>query len=443
MSRFRRGVFFVGLYLLKVAEAPTTGVPLEKRGPRAWDNFYALPTYDTTRLLIHSVSDASSKIWLPKLLSFLTLLEERGWGEAQGTMIDRLLARRLDEMCYGERLGYAEGQALVSGLVLVAPELRNVLKRAYRSLLAWKRLNSGKEGEPVPEELVWLIAHHFFTTGDLESGIITLVSFDGYLRSEDWHQLFWEDLFSSGGLVGCVFGVSDRGMSVKGGTNQGLVFSRGVVAEAIWALRGCRSEGEKLFRMSQFSWRRKWAGALEALELPFLGPPHSLRHAGPSEDLQRGRRTLIGIQRRGRWKFPSSVARYTKTHILVAQRSQAGTSKVHAGAEIQHDPRRILADAVRSSKAHKSQLGRNLLHVWGRAIARDHWDEDPMAGMSKTTRRYGDLKNRTLPELKMWCRARGLPVSGAKSDVIDRLLPVLERDDSADDFASDGSTASR
>ena len=51
--------------------------------------------------------------------------------------------------------------------------------------------------------------------------------------------------------------------------------------------------------------------------VPFAGPPHSIRHSGPSEDLSQNIASLETVRRRGRWKALESVQRYTKTFALV------------------------------------------------------------------------------------------------------------------------------
>ncbi len=49
--------------------------------------------------------------------------------------------------------------------------------------------------------------------------------------------------------------------------------------------------------------------------------PCVLRHSGPSGDYLRRRRSLMDIQRRGRWAVESSVRRYTKAARNMSQMS--------------------------------------------------------------------------------------------------------------------------
>ena len=46
--------------------------------------------------------------------------------------------------------------------------------------------------------------------------------------------------------------------------------------------------------------------------------PYQLRHSGPSKDRSRNSRSLLEVQKRGRWKSHKSVARYEKSGRLAA-----------------------------------------------------------------------------------------------------------------------------
>ena len=49
--------------------------------------------------------------------------------------------------------------------------------------------------------------------------------------------------------------------------------------------------------------------------------PHSVRHAGPSEDAVHKQADLAAIQKRGRWGSPKSAVRYEKGTKLLRQLS--------------------------------------------------------------------------------------------------------------------------
>ena len=68
--------------------------------------------------------------------------------------------------------------------------------------------------------------------------------------------------------------------------------------------------------------QKEWDKAKEELAMPWIGPPHDLRHAGASRDVEGSHRSLEEVRRRGRWRAAASVQRYTKTFWLVKQRAR-------------------------------------------------------------------------------------------------------------------------
>ena len=75
--------------------------------------------------------------------------------------------------------------------------------------------------------------------------------------------------------------------------------------------------GEKLNSISPADYRKRWHEACRQLRY-FPGPPHQLRHTGPSHDYITGYRTLEQSRVRGRWSAGgSTVQRYAKTHSYI------------------------------------------------------------------------------------------------------------------------------
>ena len=68
-----------------------------------------------------------------------------------------------------------------------------------------------------------------------------------------------------------------------------------------------------LFRHSDAQFLDAFNRALARLGIQGLGiVPHSIRHSGPSDDFRSGKRDLVAIKFRGRWRSDGSVRRYTK-----------------------------------------------------------------------------------------------------------------------------------
>ena len=105
--------------------------------------------------------------------------------------------------------------------------------------------------------------------------------------------------FKASRLPILVLGESFRGESVKTGHNQGVVIRRGWIVDIFLALKD-EANGGKVFPFGQERLRQAWHRTLRSRGLDFAGPPHSIRHSGPSEDLARGRSTLELVRRRGR-----------------------------------------------------------------------------------------------------------------------------------------------
>eukprot|EP00959_Pyramimonas_sp_CCMP1952_P144347 3021869-Pyramimonas_sp.AAC.1 len=61
-----------------------------------------------------------------------------------------------------------------------------------------------------------------------------------------------------------------------------------------------------------------------------MGPPHGIRHAAAADFVAAGG-GLEEARRRGRWKTPSALSRYTKVHTLIRRRSQLPSTTMETG----------------------------------------------------------------------------------------------------------------
>ena len=97
---------------------------------------------------------------------------------------------------------------------------------------------------------------------------------------------------------------------------------------------------EKLFDITAESYRAAWRVACAALRSMegcsslAVGPPHSVRHAGPSRDSASGYRSVWQIQRRGRWSSEKSVMRYAKTWAWTSALARTPPAIMQRGAEL-------------------------------------------------------------------------------------------------------------
>ena len=214
---------------------------------------------------------------------------------------------------------------------------------------SWRRLAITSEGGPICEEIVFAIAADMFAEGELIEGVWVLVQYDAYAREQDLDQLQTSDVSYDSVKVALVFGVSDRGESVKTGSNQGVILFRGFISDLLLALKQHVKVG-KVFRKSQAQIRKAWHRVLQKLRILHTGPVHSLRHSGPSNDIAHERLSLEGVRRRGRWAILASVQRYSKTFALVRYRVNTPTALFDTGSLLVENPRAGFSRALRSCR---------------------------------------------------------------------------------------------
>ena len=201
------------------------------------------------------------------------------------------------------------------------------------------------------------VAHN---VGALEALVIVL-SLDAYLREQDWEMLRCEDVYvelrgKDVPSVALLFGRRHRGESVKTGQDQGVCVEDEFVARAIAGLVEGRPRDENIFGFSSSHFRKVWAKALEALDLQWVGPPHTLRHSGPSFDASTGRRDLEQTRRRGRWKQLKSVERYAKGHALTMHLSRLPRHLKEKGRELKDNFHRVFLKAWPASDPRPASL---------------------------------------------------------------------------------------
>ena len=359
------------------ARAPreTDAVRLEKRGPRAWENFMSSPITPlskggTTRLIVHAVADASALQWIPKVREFLQAAKRSGTDLSMPEGLDRGLAQYMDWLCYGEQRSPSIGSLLFFGILCLLPEMKGRLPLAARSLQSWTRLAVSVEGGPLPEEVIYLVAVEMLREGHLLEGCWVLCQYDTYGREQDMEQLCGCDIAWDGRTMALLLGASARGESVKTGQNQGVVVRRALVADILLALKENAGEN-KVFPIAQERFRRLWHRVLRRLGLGFTGPPHSIRHSGPTEDLARNRASLEAVRRRGRWKSLDSVQRYTKTFALVRFRARAPPETLHRAASVAKNLRQAVLGALQCPPARHQALAHGLARSLHQARGRD------------------------------------------------------------------------
>ena len=271
------------------------------------------------RLHAHSVTDKTAlssyvpaaRRWLAWCQTFNAPLN--GGAEA----LDRALADYLAYLCYTENKDISEGRSALWGATCVFLELLDHTPLAQRALKGWERLSVTAEGGPIPWAGIAALINWFRQHGGPEAAAVTLLATDCYLRLGEWDMLQVRDVVDGASGMALLIGNPERGQSAKTGTRQGV---RPDYSETEALLRErCRGRPPtaRLFQISPEQYRRAWHAACHALSW-WPGPPHSLRHSGPSYDAYCNYRNLDLIRVRGRWRAKTSVLRYQKTHTLLA-----------------------------------------------------------------------------------------------------------------------------
>jgi len=156
--------------------------------------------------------------------------------------------------------------------------------------------------------------------GHAESADIVLIMADSYMRQGDWKMIQPGDITEGGQSVAISLGVAERGEATKKGFRQGVRIDRAFVAEIIKKHKRAAPKGSNIFRVQPRKLLEHWHQACDTLGY-WPGPPHALRHLGPSYDLLVAYRTKPQVKQRGRWAADASVQRYAKTHVYIAARA--------------------------------------------------------------------------------------------------------------------------
>ena len=167
------------------------------------------------------------------------------------------------------------------------------------------------------------MANHFVQQRQWEAAVITLIIYHCYLRPGEPFRLIVGSVVPPVPDTGPIharwsltthqheLGISSKTQEFDESLQidqQQFPF----LGPALMTIANGRAQHLPLFPLQQSEYNRLFRQAVVDLPLAALGQvaPYQLRHAGASNDFSSGRRTLIEIQRRGRWRSTASVRRY-------------------------------------------------------------------------------------------------------------------------------------
>lgn len=201
-------------------------------------------------------------------------------------------------------------------IIFVCPHLKGAFGEVGRALKGWDKLVESTPAFPATEGYTLAIAHLLMTAGEIEAGILSLLSFDCYLRAHEALALSTGDVVWAGDPR---LGKTFRGRAgiridrSKTGKNQFVVLRSELVARLLGALiaRRERAGHKRLFDSSYHKYLANVHWAADRLGFPPLSP-HSFRRGGATQDRLNGE-SMAYIQERGRWASAKTCKKYVDT----------------------------------------------------------------------------------------------------------------------------------
>ena len=290
------------------------------------------------QLMADTVKPQTARQYLRALKGLHEFLEQ---GSCRFTTVeekDRAVAAHLGWLWgrhqAGEGPGVAAGVNMMSGLAWVWPELRAHLPRSARTLAGWQRTTLYGEGQPEADGVIAAMIRAMEEGGHSEAADALRLAHDAYLREHDFLQLTTNDISDAGdGDVAIHIAYA------KTGPRQGVRLDWSGTILMVQRRVSERGPGRSLFDLTGRGYLNAWHEAKRLIQQKVepgfcIGPPHSVRHSGPSRDAAEGYRSIWQIQRRGRWQSESSVMRYAKTASWTAARARSAPAVLAYGQPV-------------------------------------------------------------------------------------------------------------
>ncbi|CAE8612690.1 unnamed protein product, partial [Polarella glacialis] len=205
------------------------------------------------------------------------------------------------------------------------------LPESKKALKGWKTGAPGRMRLPYPEEVILDVADFALGAGDGEAAMAIALQLDGYFRPSEVLNLTVKQVMPPARKAGrayakawgIVLAPAEDEKPTKTGQFDDSVLIGDIQHEWLGPLLELliknKTPEDKLFpSLSLASYERLFRDAMQKRYNKCIHvTPHSVRHSGPSNDKFHKRRSLLQIQKRGRWASPKSVARYEKEALLL------------------------------------------------------------------------------------------------------------------------------
>ena len=244
--------------------------------------------------------------------------------------LDAKIVDYLTELYY-RGFGLSVAEKTLASVMHFVPELGKSgprqIPRAWRAVKGFRRLAPPRSRVAETLPVVAAIATGLVRSGQLEMALWTLISFGLYLRPSENMQLLEKDLIEPQQPVKFwtfLLCPEDRGLVSKTGVSDDTipwdVEDLAWLAKAFPALKKNAQNDGRIWHFEYPELAARMKQEAEKLGIQFA--PYQLRHSGPSWDRMRQRRSLLAIQKRGRWKSFSSVQRCEKSGRMMQKFSQ-------------------------------------------------------------------------------------------------------------------------
>ena len=166
--------------------------------------------------------------------------------------------------------------------------------------------------------------------------VFVVLSVECYLRPSEALRLRKKDLITPSAFTNC-WGLVVNAEEI-GQQSKTFEFDDSLMIDSEWAqflkpILSVMKEGDPLAPVFTFRYTRfveELALACEQLQCPRM-VPYEMRHSGPSHDRMVKSRSLLEVQKRGRWKTTRSLVRYEKhTRMLQAWNRLPAAVRAHA-----------------------------------------------------------------------------------------------------------------
>ena len=230
------------------------------------------------------------------------------------------------------------GTYLVFGLQLLRcnSNKSDFLVESKAALAGWRKARPSNMRLPVPEDFVFDFCHLAISEGKLDLAFMMALQINTYLRPSEVLSLTVDHIGKPHGRRYSSWTVivapSDLDVRTKTGSKDDAVIVGDLACQS-WVGDALalymKKVNHKLFSWTLPQYEAWMTQACNKLSYKSqCVSPHILRHAGASNDFFFGRRSLLEIQRRGRWKAKASVQRYEKSGLLQKRWEQASAGRI-------------------------------------------------------------------------------------------------------------------